>query len=70
MGKEETGKVDMERWLHEQIGPAYVALKADPGRAVNADQVRARLADVAQAVELARRVDAGLEHVHRSMNRM
>lgn len=53
MGKEETGKVDMARWLHEQIGPAYDALKAAAGRAVNADQVRARLTDVAQAVELA-----------------
>jgi antitoxin ChpS len=41
------------RWLHELAGPAYDALKADPGRAVTADQVRARLADVAQAVELA-----------------
>ncbi|WP_242621567.1 hypothetical protein [Pigmentiphaga kullae] len=43
----------MARWLHEQIGPAYDALKAAAGRAVNADQVRARLTDVAQAVELA-----------------
>ncbi|QEO97187.1 transcriptional regulator [Xanthomonas oryzae] len=61
MGKEKTEKVAMEHWLHERIGPAYDALKADPGRAVTADQVRARLADVAQAIELARRVDAGLE---------
>ena len=56
MGKEETEKVDMEHWLHERIGPAYDALKADPGRAVTADQVRTRLADIAQAIELARRV--------------
>ena len=61
MGKEETEKVDMEHWLHERIGPAYDALKADPGRAVTADQVRTRLADIAQAIELARRVDADLE---------
>lgn len=31
-------------WLHNQVGPAYDALKADPSRAVTADQVRARLA--------------------------
>ena len=29
---------------HNQVGPAYDALKADPSRAVTADQVRARLA--------------------------
>ena len=63
MGKEKTEKADMEHWLHERIGPAYDALKADPGRAVTADQVRARLADVAQAIELARRVDASLDEV-------
>jgi antitoxin ParD1/3/4 len=34
----------VESWLHEQVGPAYDALKADPSRAVAADQVRARLA--------------------------
>jgi len=34
----------IENWLHHQIGPAYDALKADPSRAVTADQVRARLA--------------------------
>ncbi len=34
----------VENWLCEQIGPAYDALKADPSRAVTADQVRARLA--------------------------
>lgn len=33
-----------ERWLLEQVGPAYDALKADPSRAVTADQVRARIA--------------------------
>lgn len=34
---------DVERWLHEKVSPAYDALKADPARAVTADQVRARL---------------------------
>ena len=30
----------VESWLHNQVGPAYDALKADPSRAVTADQVR------------------------------
>ncbi len=34
----------VESWLHNQVGPAYDALKADPSRAITADQVRARLA--------------------------
>lgn len=34
----------VEDWLHSQVGPAFDALKADPSRAVTADQVRARLA--------------------------
>ena len=34
----------VECWLHDQVGPAYDALKVDPARAVTADQVRARLA--------------------------
>lgn len=34
----------VENWLHNQVGPAYDALKADPSRAVSADKVRARLA--------------------------
>jgi antitoxin ParD1/3/4 len=34
----------VENWLHEQVGPAYHALKADPSRAVSIDDVRARLA--------------------------
>lgn len=33
-----------ERWLQEQVGPAYDALKADPSRAVSPDKVRARIA--------------------------
>lgn len=32
-----------ERWLQEQVGPAYDALKADPSRAVGADRVRSRI---------------------------
>ena len=34
----------VEDWLRDQVAPAYDALKADPTRAVSADQVRARLA--------------------------
>lgn len=34
----------VENWLHQQVGPAYDALKADPTRAIIPDQVRARLA--------------------------
>lgn len=34
----------VESWLQGQVGPAYDALKADPSRAVSANQVRARLA--------------------------
>jgi Arc/MetJ-type ribon-helix-helix transcriptional regulator len=33
----------VESWLHEQVGPAYDALKADPARAVTIDDVRASL---------------------------
>ena len=33
-----------ERWLHEQVGPAYDALKADPARAVSTEKVKARIA--------------------------
>ena len=34
----------VESWLQNQVGPAYDALKANPSRAVTADQIRARLA--------------------------
>ncbi len=34
----------VESWLHQQVGPAHDALRADPSRAGTADQVRARLA--------------------------
>ena len=33
----------VESWLCNEVGSAYDALKADPSRAVTADQVRARL---------------------------
>lgn len=36
--------VAVETWLLEEVGPAYDALKKDPGRALSADQIRARLA--------------------------
>ena len=39
----------MERWLNEQVGPTYDALKADPSRAVSTDQIRARIAAEHQA---------------------
>jgi putative addiction module CopG family antidote len=35
----------VENWLHNQVGRAYDALKADPTRAVTIDQVRAYLRD-------------------------
>ena len=34
----------VDSWLHEQVGPAYDALKSDPSRAVSIDDVRAQLA--------------------------
>jgi antitoxin ParD1/3/4 len=33
----------VERWLREQVAPAYDALKADQSRVVSADDVRATL---------------------------
>ena len=33
----------VEGWLREQVAPAYDARKADPSRAVSADNVRAAL---------------------------
>ena len=33
----------MEKWLHNQVGPAYDALKCSPASAITADQVLARL---------------------------
>ena len=34
----------VESWLPQQVAPAHDALRADPSRAVTADQVRARVA--------------------------
>jgi putative addiction module CopG family antidote len=34
----------VERWLREEVAPAYDALKADPSRAVSIKKVRERLA--------------------------
>ena len=34
----------VDSWLHEQVAPAYDALKANLGRAVSIDHVRATLA--------------------------
>lgn len=34
----------VESWLHDQVGPAHDALKADPSRGISIDEVRARLA--------------------------
>jgi antitoxin ParD1/3/4 len=34
----------MDSWLHQTVGPAYDALKADPARGVTADEIRATLA--------------------------
>ena len=33
----------IDNWLHQQVGPAYDALKAEPSLALSVDQVRARL---------------------------
>ena len=34
----------IERWLFDQVGPAYDALAADPSRAITPLQIRDRLA--------------------------
>jgi antitoxin ParD1/3/4 len=34
----------VESWLHDQVAPAFDALKADPSRAITAEQLRARIA--------------------------
>jgi antitoxin ParD1/3/4 len=34
----------VENWLQDQVGPAYDALRATPGRAVTLDQMRASIA--------------------------
>jgi antitoxin ParD1/3/4 len=35
----------VESWLHDQVGPAYDALKADPSRAITVERLRARIAE-------------------------
>jgi antitoxin ParD1/3/4 len=35
----------IESWLHDQVGPAFDALKADPSRAITAEQLRARISE-------------------------
>ena len=34
----------LDRWLRDQVAPAYDAMKADPSRAVSVEKVRASLA--------------------------
>ncbi len=34
----------VESWLHNEVGPAYDALKADPSRGVNIEEISAFLA--------------------------
>lgn len=33
----------VERWLHDEVAPVHDAMQADPGRALDADQVGAAL---------------------------
>jgi putative addiction module CopG family antidote len=44
----------VERWLRDEVGPAYDALKADPSRAVTAEQLKARLAEEHKAASAAK----------------
>lgn len=44
-------KKNLETWLHEEVGPAYDALKADPARAVTPDQVRRTLDELLAETE-------------------
>ena len=48
-----TDPKNLESWLHEKAGPAYDALKADPARAVTADQVRRTLDELLAEAEAA-----------------
>ena len=38
----------VEHWLVQEVGPAYDALKADPSRALTADQMRLHLGELHQ----------------------
>lgn len=40
----ETRNAAVERWLHEEVVPAYHELKADPSRGLSVDQLHAALA--------------------------
>ncbi len=40
----------VEEWLRKDVAAAYDALKADPSRAVSAEQIKARLAKAASAL--------------------
>ena len=42
---------NLENWLHEKAGPTHDALKADPARAVTADQVRYTLDELLAEAE-------------------
>lgn len=46
-----TDPKNLESWLHEKARPAYDALKADPARAVTADQVRYTLDELLAEAE-------------------
>lgn len=41
--KQQDSEQPLESWLRNEVGQAYDALKADPSRAVTADQVRSGL---------------------------
>lgn len=40
----------VDAWLREQVAPAFDAIKADPGRGVSVDSIRARLAAEHKAI--------------------
>ena len=46
-----TDPKNLEAWLHEKVGPAHDALKADPARAVSADRVRYTLDELLAEAE-------------------
>ena len=49
----------VEHWLVQEVGSAYDALKADPSRAITADQVRLRLGELHQETVLQSDFDEG-----------
>jgi DNA-binding phage protein len=62
-----TDPKNLETWLHEKAGPARDALRADPARAVSADQVRARLHDDAMAEAFREDPAYAVELLHSSL---